>query len=669
MTVSIGIHIQEHSLNIAGLSPEGKVIETRVIPLEPYNTREQKYIQIVRHLKALEKEHKKEAVRFCFALPQSRVSHFKSWFPFREKFKLIKTLPFEIEDHSPFQPEKVFFDSRVSLCPRENKHAVLCFLTPKETVQEFNEMIKGAKITPYLLSAEGAVLATLLEGLSPSPEGVGSAVYIYLGWAQSPALLFNEGRLETLSHLDWGFQPVVEAMKKTYRLNTEQATAQFAEKAFVLMEREGATREQVFFSSLIKKEVDRFVEKFRFLQISMETETELKFQKVFLMGPGSIIKNLPAFLSRALPLPFSRLKTLAGFPEWSLEDHHKQSLLVALGLAAEGLRRPPYSGLNLLRSLNEKKTLNFQKKWKQTFTAVGVSFAVLTGYALIKNRESRLLAENVHSVFMDYGKKIAFLRPSKIHEEAVEDFLKKKELEQNSKKLLEEALSRPNPLDYMKTLVNLLKADPEWNLKITALKIKGRTIDIKGRVNGSHLEAFKTRLQILAENNILKEKSGGAAGGRGSPAKAQKPGVPAKNEAPVSNTPPKLSPPSSRGGGAQIPPESAGPPPGDGKKMTEKTPPKGPTDGKKMTEKTPPKAPTDGKMTEKTSPKGPTDGKMTGKTSPEGPTDGKMTEKTSPEGPIAETVTSIKNDPEASEDPDSTGQPFAFSFKIRRGEP
>ena len=678
MTVSIGIHIQEHSLNIVGISPEGKIIETRVIPLEPYNTREQKYIQIVRLLKALEKEYKKEVVRFCFALPQNQVSHFKSWFPFREKFKLIKTLPFEIEDHSPFQPEKVFFDSRVSLCPRENKHAVLCFLTPRETVQEFNEMIKGTKIIPYLLSAEGAVLATLLEGLNPSPEGVGSAVYIYLGWTQSPALLFHEGRLETLSHLSWGFQPIVEAMKKTYRLNTEQAKAQFAEKAFVLMEREGATREQVFFSSLIKKEVNRFVEKFRFLQISMETETELKFQKVFLIGPGSLIKNLPAFLSRTLPLPFARLKTLSGFPEWNPEDRHKQNLLVPLGLAVEGLRRPPYSGLNLLRSLNEKKTLNFQNKWKQTFTAVGLSFAVLTGYALIKNRESRRLAENVHSVFMNYGQKIAFLRPSKIHEEAVEDFLKKKELEQNSKKLLEETLSRPNPLDYMKTLASLLKAEPEWNLKITALKIKGRAIDIKGTVNGAYLKVFKTRLQTLAENNILKEKP---LRGKKFPARTPKLGLSAKTGTTVSISSLKspLSP--SLKDKAQTPAEQmGGSSPNNEKKMTEKDrkqkPPENqeqasPNNEKKMTGKGESASadPSARAMKTKISPhrlSGKNEETEKTKTAGEGK---KATEETTPPEGITETALSITNDPESSGDSGLTDRPFDFSFKARRGRP
>ena len=505
MTTSIGIHIQEHSINIAEVSLKGTLNNTHIIPLEPYDTKEQKYIQIAQKLKALAKEHKKEAVRFCFALSQNQVSHFKSQFPFREKFKLTKTLPFEIEDQSPFQPDQVFFDSRVSLTSRENKYSVLCFLTPRKRVQEYSEMIKNSRISPWLLSAEGAALATLLEGLNPLPENAGSAVYIYLGWRESLALFFHEGNLETLSHIPWGFQPVVEAMKKTYKLNTEDAKKQFAEKAFILMEQKGFTKEQVFFSSLVKKEVSYLTEKLRLLRLSMETETELKFQQVFLMGPGAVIKNLPAFLSRTFPIPFLRLKTLPQFPNWDLSSYSRQALLIPLGLALEGLRRPPYSGLNLMSSMNERKIRIFQKKWKKTLTALGIAFAVVTGYALIKNRESRYLADHINSVFMTYGEKIALLRSSKIHEETVEDFLTKKEMERNNKKLLQEQLSKTTPLDHLKTLTDILKPPTEWELKITGLKITGRAVDIQGKINPSFYETFKSRLQTLAENNSLKK--------------------------------------------------------------------------------------------------------------------------------------------------------------------
>ena len=506
MTTSIGIHIQEHNINIVEVSLNGTINKTHIIPLEPYDTQEQKHIQIAQQLRSLAKEHKKEAARFCFALPQNQVSFFKTQFPFREKFKLIKTLPFEIEDQSPFPSNRVFFDSRVSLKSRNNKYSVLCFLTPRERVQEYNEVIKDSKITPWLISAEGPALATLLEGLNPSPENAGSAVYIYLGWSESLALFFHEGNLETLSHISWGFQPVVEAMKKTYKLNTENAKKQFSEKAFILMEQKGFTKEQIFFSSLIKKEVGQLIEKLRFLQLSMETDTELKFQKVLLMGPGAVIKNLPSFLSRTFSIPFLRLKAVPQFPNWELNDYSNQTFLIPLGLALEGLRRPPYSGLNLMKSLNERKFLNFQKQWKKTLIAVGISFAVLTAYALIKNRESRQLADHIHSVFMTYGEKIAFLRSSKIHEEAVEDFLSKKESERNNKKQLESKLSKITPLDHLKTLTDILKPPSEWELKITALKIKKRMIDIEGKIHPSFHETLTDRLQSLAEANTLKKK-------------------------------------------------------------------------------------------------------------------------------------------------------------------
>ena len=503
---SIGIHIQERVLSIVEVSLKGEIKNGYEIPLQPCETKEQRDIQTVRHLRDLMKKYEKETARFCFALPQSRVSHFKTLLPFKEKFKLMKTIPFEIEDQSPFQSDQVFFDTRIPLKPKAGKYPVFCFMTPKKTVLEHSSLIKETKISPYLISCEGTALTTLLEGLNPRPENAGSALYMYLSYRESLALFFHEGNLESLSSIPWGIEPILKEMEGAYKLSGETAKQQFMEKAFILTEQKGFTKEQVFFSSLIKKQVSALIEKFKFLQLSMETETELKFQKAILMGPGAVIKNLPAFLSRQLSTPFSRLKGLPEFPNWNLEEEgSRQDLLIPLGLTLEGLRRPPHNGLNFMRTLKEKKILVFQEKWKNALTAIGIVFVLSTVYGFIRNKESQTLTERAHSLFLNYGKKIAFLRGDKLQPEEVEAFLQKKDLEINHKKLLEEKLSRSTPLDHLKTLTGLLKADPEWNLKITSLKIKGRAVQIQGQVNGNFQNTLKTRLETMAENSSVKK--------------------------------------------------------------------------------------------------------------------------------------------------------------------
>ena len=502
--ISIGIHIQEHSLNVAEVSQKGQVLKTYAIPLAPYQVLAQKQIQVIEELEKLQKKYQKETVRFCFALPQNETSYISTLLPFKDKFKLIKTLPFEIEDRSPFQAENLFFDSRVSIKEKQGKNHILCFLAPKETVEDFLQLIKKAKIHPYLLSTDGVALATLLEDLSVNSEGK-TTTYLYLGWEESLCLFFNQGVLESLIPFNWGYKPIVTKMEVTYKLTTEEAKKQFAEKSFLLTDTQGFTKEQTFFSSLVKKEITPLIEKLKFLQLSIETKTELKFENIYFLGPGSIIKNLPSFFSKEFSLPFYRLKKISQQAE-PLESFSHYSHSVALGLAFEGLKKPPYSGLNFLRSLGEKKFFLLQKKGRQFLINLGLLFLILTTYSLIKNKESKNLADQIHDIFTSYSEKIALLKYSDISVESVQKFLHKKETKQKNYKLLKNKLNQVNALDHLKSISFILKNNPSWDLKITSLKIKNQKVSINGQIKEPFLENLKTKLKTIAKDSLIKTK-------------------------------------------------------------------------------------------------------------------------------------------------------------------
>ena len=108
--------------------------------------------------------YQRENSRFCFALAQHQISSFQASFPFRERFKILRTLPFEIEDKSPFRLSKVLFDIRFSSISEANQADIICFLTPRQNATQFLDLIKKTKISPHLLSAEAVAIANLIEG-------------------------------------------------------------------------------------------------------------------------------------------------------------------------------------------------------------------------------------------------------------------------------------------------------------------------------------------------------------------------------------------------------------------------------------------------------------------------------------------------------------------------
>ena len=510
--ISIGIHIQDHHIAVVKLLLKNGKIETKEITkysLGHRLTEKERRIKTAEHLNHIFEKYEKESCRFCFALPQHQVSSFQASFPFKERFKILRTIPFEIEDKSPFRLEKILFDIRFSNITKKNESDVICFLTPKEHVTDFLDFIKQTKISPYLLSTEAAAISNLIEGLNQHSKQTTvskkGALYIHLGYTESFALFFYNKQLKHISTFSWGFDSVIENMMSRYQLSFEEAQNQFAEKAFVLTEKEGVTKEQVFFSQLIKTELHLLVDKLKILKLSVETDKAIQIQKGFILGSGSVIQNLSSFLSDELSLPVQRMKKITQFSDWNLFDSTSHSFLIPLGLALEGFKRPPYEGLNLIRSLNKKMSLFFlQEKWKKSILYIVASFFILTSYSFFRKQENQKISDQVHNIFMNYSKKVASLSARKTTVENVEHFLTTQTNIKEARILIQDQVSEPQPIDRLKILTKHITTKPEWNFKLTFLEIENRKIHIEGYISEVHSMDFKNQLREISENKKIK---------------------------------------------------------------------------------------------------------------------------------------------------------------------
>ena len=510
--VSIGIHISQNSVCFAELSLEG----TKLKPNSFYEhffenqiSQKEKFLFISRHLEKIEQKYKGKSLRFCYGLSQNLVTSFLIHFPFKEKFKILRTLPYEIEDKSPFHPDKIFFDARICKIKNETKSSVLCFVTPEENVNEFLAHNAQLKHKPYLLSCEGSALANLLElwnnPLSQIQNPMSPSTYIYLGTQSSQILFYKEGHLAHISVLDWAVVDIVEQMKQLYNLTSKKAWEEFFTKSFILTEIKGFTKEQVFFSNLIKKQIQILIPKLKLFKISLETEQKTQIKEAVIFGPGSLIKNLTAFLTAEISINVSRLKTLA-YPyfEWN-----KNPLaFVAFGLALEGLKSSPYHGLNFLQSMKKEDSSLFPRKWVKTGMILLLGFVIFTAFAFVRKQESFKLLNKVESVFINYGRKITFLEESRINIESIKSFLKTERATAENEKVIKEKLNAPNPMDSLQLISKKIgEAASKWNLRIHHFKAKDRTVEITGLVDTSSLKNFRAQLESLAKGPIQDNSS------------------------------------------------------------------------------------------------------------------------------------------------------------------
>ena len=512
MIVSIGFHISKDSLSVAELSFSGQkpeILSVNDFFFKDFQSEEEKQALLSKEVERIEGQYKGKNIRFCYGLSQSLVSSFCVEFPFKEKFKILKTLPFEIEDKTPFQLDKVFFDARICRTGNNSKSSVLVFVTPEDNVKEFINFTKFLKRNIHLLSCSSSALANLVEAwnipLSKTQNLNKGEAYIYLGLENSLALFYKEGFLNHVSVLNWTCRGIIEEMAKAYKLTIEKAYEEFFTKAFVLTQIKGFTKEQKFFSNLIKKQLESLVPELKLLKMSLETKLNVSFSKTVVFGQGSMIKNLSAVLTEELDLPVLKLKSFAPFPNFDLQNRPLAD--IALGLALEGLKKSPYEGVNFLQSIKKTAFSLYPKRWKQTALAFIFCFVIFSVYAFMRRFESSAVLSKVEKVFVDYGQKIAYFRESAISAESIESFLALEKEKKEDERIVKEQLSLKQPMDYLQQIVQKIGSAEDWNLSLKYVKITGQKVEMKGTIDSSALERFKKLLQSLSEKPIQENKT------------------------------------------------------------------------------------------------------------------------------------------------------------------
>ena len=564
--LSVGVHIEEGvAVRTAALSfHNGKTAFEGgfSFPLSESRDETAAAVELVSVLKTAFQKYENQPARFCFALPQNRTACFMSSFPFSEKFKILKTLPFEIEEKTVFQPDSVLFDSRISRSETRSEtrsekgggrrgasaeataagaktggeNHVLSFVALKENVSAFLAPLERLKIKPWLLSAEGAAFANLAEAWQGAertafPSAGSRRICLHLGLKSVLALFFENGFLKDVSVLNWGCEPVVREMAEKYKLSFERAQEEFNEKAFVLTAKKGFSKEQEAFSALIQNHLKPLVQALKLRKLSLESgasggggfgggdssgesgagsgeepaglgdkeSKNLLPWEIFLTGPGAVIRNLSSYLSLKLSLPVYRVKLLEKVPF----DCGEEDLLIATGLAMEGLKPPPWSGLNFLRSVQTEKS-RFLSLPRPAFLLI---FLAALFYSVVRKEEAGRLSDRAHEVFASAAKKIAFIRGNRLSEEKVREFLRKKEGRAADEERIRHVLQAKDAMDHLKTMTKHLKNTArEGNLKIRFMEIDRRRVHIEGLIEESHALQLKRRMEFLSENGKLSRR-------------------------------------------------------------------------------------------------------------------------------------------------------------------
>ena len=505
--ISVGIHINKVGFFVVESSFHKDSLEIKGCHSQFFAPDSlKKEIVLFEYLQSLEEKYKNQPLRFCYHLPQSEVSNFSISLPFKEKFKILKTLPFEIEEKSPFSSKKVFYDARVSSI-QNNSSKVVCFVTPENNVKDFLKRTKSLKNNPHLLSVEGAALANIVEDWKTHQlKKSKNQIYVYMGFGETTALFFNQGQLENVANIDWSLIPIIKQIEKKYKLSFQQAIDEFLEKSFVLCSDKDYKKDQVEFSNLIKKELQSLVQQLDLLNLSYNDDQTVVLDECLLFGPGAAIKNISAFLSTTSSYKFSKFKAEPHLGDLNLNNSKNQSLLVPLGLSLESFKRPPYTSVNFLHSIKKDTSLKFFNQWKTAFVTFGIALCLFFVFSFVRYQEAKSLSSKMEDIFIDYGRKIMFKRAGDVNIKTAEEYIDNKLKFKKLEKVIKAKTDKKSVMSQLADINQAIQLKTQWDLEITSLEIKDANVSIGGFIEKDYESQLRKNLETFSKSKITNLK-------------------------------------------------------------------------------------------------------------------------------------------------------------------
>ncbi len=526
--IFVGVDIGSCAVKAVAIKKNNKtfeILQTHFFSLKADENEEQKQLLISTHLKTLTNLYQNRETKYIFSFSQNEVSSEKLSFPFKERYKILKSLPFQMEDKlSLFDYKQLISDIKMGEFSA-GKRTVLVFSVFKENISRLLNEIKSAGTNPFILTCEASATANLFEIKKESTvkpqttietetkktqhteEG---SLYLKIGHTHTMALFFLRSALQNVYSFEWGVSDCIRKISLKYEISSQKAMEQFHDKAFVLTQTKGYTGSQIEFSKVIQESFENLIDKLRLLLLQMEGEGDCINKKILLCGGGSQVRNLQALLSTRLNIPVARVEEVPNYPKWNLRanDIKQNNLITALGAAMEGLKKTRNPAVNFLK---EEFAVQFNplslilNQWRQPIVLAVIILTFLSAYSAVRNYKSRELSEKTDKIFRKYSMRVAKLRPKQINVERVQHFVNSKKQWLQQVQLAEEISRIPSALDKIKNLSVTIKKQTSWNLEIQDLNITGNNIEIQGSISALYLELLEKKLTDLAVSGSLKK--------------------------------------------------------------------------------------------------------------------------------------------------------------------
>ena len=170
---SVGIDLGRYSVKMAEVESSHQTFTLRRLEEFPLSTDPTKdtEIETLDILRQISNQYDHNSTTFVVGMSQEQIITRNRLFPFRERHKILKAIPFELEDDIPFPGEQALFDGKITRFRGSGAEVIAC-TTPIDRIKTQLRRLHNGNIDPSILSPEGVAFANLFENWSsPPPEG------------------------------------------------------------------------------------------------------------------------------------------------------------------------------------------------------------------------------------------------------------------------------------------------------------------------------------------------------------------------------------------------------------------------------------------------------------------------------------------------------------------
>lgn len=520
---SVGIDIGASSIKVVEILSNNKGVHVSRFIEHPLNTTPafDNEIEILEFLRNLLSVYDQATTRFVFALRQDQVSVRNKLFPFNDRQKILKSLPFELEEDLPFSNETAIFDAKI-VRNVGNTAEVLACATPKSRVAAALQKISDCGLDITILSPEGIAFANCFESWNapirnlPNPaiameDSVPErkiSIVVQIGHSRTLVCAFENNLLIGVRSSLWGVKSIAESIMRRYEIPYVEALKEMQTKAFILPSKEGASYDQIVFSDTIASQVKDLARELQISILEFKSEFNGIVESVGLTGGGSQILNLNAYLTMQLEVPVNKISTLSQFSSVAFEKTARTDAVigVALGLAVEGQKKPRNPAVNLMKGEFARQNTSlkvFWEKWGSTLQIAAASFLVFFFYSMIRESVTLSLADRSVEALKTQAKSVAQLPSRSRNESGVKKYIRDQKKLAAEMRMVTSVSKMNSALDVLKKVSDAIPAKPVVNIDVRKFVVDEDQVQFEGVVGDKRqFSALESSLSNIAIGKV-----------------------------------------------------------------------------------------------------------------------------------------------------------------------